>query len=91
VGNGHIHPVSALAGLTAQDLREADAEFIVLIKAFDDTFAQTVFARSSYKSEELAWGLASCPWSARGTTAGWRPWICGCWMSWSHPPERGEG
>jgi inward rectifier potassium channel len=51
-----IGPDSPLAGLTEADLREADAEFIVLIKAFDDTFAQTVYARSSYKCQELAWG-----------------------------------
>jgi inward rectifier potassium channel len=59
-----VHPIdedSPLAGMTAEDLRAADAEFIVLIKAFDDTFAQNVFARSSYKSEELAWGLRFVP------------------------------
>jgi inward rectifier potassium channel len=59
-----VHPIDAdspLAGMTAGDLRDADAEFIVLIKAFDDTFAQNVFARSSYKSEELAWGLRFVP------------------------------
>ena len=59
-----VHPIdraSPLAGLTAEDLRVADAEFIVLIKAFDDTFAQTVFARSSYKYEELAWGRRFAP------------------------------
>ena len=51
-----IGPDSPLAGLSEEDLAEADAEFIVLIKAFDDTFAQTVYARSSYKCQELAWG-----------------------------------
>ena len=59
-----VHAVdesSPLAGMTAQDLLEADAEFIVLIKAFDDTFAQNVFARSSYKSEEIAWGRRFVP------------------------------
>ncbi len=54
-----VHPVDAdspLAGMTESELREADAEFIVLIKAFDDTFAQTVYARSSYKANEIVWG-----------------------------------
>lgn len=50
-----IGPDSPLADLTAEDLAAADTEFIVLIKAFDDTFAQTVYARSSYKSEEIVW------------------------------------
>jgi inward rectifier potassium channel len=59
-----VHAVdddSPLAGMTAQDLQDADAEFIVLIKAFDDTFAQTVYARSSYKSGEIAWGRRFVP------------------------------
>ena len=59
-----VHPIgpdSPLAGMSAEDLREADAEFIVLIKAFDDTFAQNVYARSSYKSEEVAWGMRFAP------------------------------
>ena len=59
-----VHPVdkaSPLAGMTAADLQRMDAEFIVLIKAFDDTFAQTVFARSSYKAEELIWGRRFAP------------------------------
>jgi len=59
-----VHPIdkaSPLFGLTAEDLRVADAEFIVLIRAYDDTFAQTVFARSSYKAEEITWGRRFAP------------------------------
>jgi inward rectifier potassium channel len=59
-----VHPIapdSPLAGMSAYDLEQADAEFIVLIKAFDDTFAQTVYARSSYKSGEVAWGRRFVP------------------------------
>jgi len=56
-----IDPDSPLAGMSAGDLEEADAEFIVLIKAFDDTFAQNVFARSSYKSGEISWGMRFVP------------------------------
>lgn len=52
---------SPLAGMGDLELREADAEFIVLIKAFDDTFAQTVFARSSYKPDEIIWGKRFAP------------------------------
>jgi inward rectifier potassium channel len=56
-----IDPASPLHGMTERDLSEADAEFIVLIKAFDDTFAQNVFARSSYKSDEIAWRMRFVP------------------------------
>jgi inward rectifier potassium channel len=59
-----VHPItpeSPLAGMGADDLRQGDAEFIVLIKAFDDTFAQTVYARSSYKGGEVAWGKRFVP------------------------------
>ena len=51
-----IDPTSPLTGLEPEDLRAMDAEFIVLIKAFDDTFAQNVYARTSYKGDEILWG-----------------------------------
>lgn len=59
-----VHPLdetSPLAGLDEAAFRAADVEFIVLIKAFDDTFAQTVYARSSYKAEEVVWGARFTP------------------------------
>lgn len=37
-------------------MNESEAEFIILVKAFDDTFSQNVFRRYSYKFDELAWG-----------------------------------
>lgn len=54
-----VHPIdeeSPLWGMTEQELRIANPEFIILIKAFDDTFAQTVYSRSSYKEKEIVWG-----------------------------------
>lgn len=54
-----VHPLdekSPLWGKTAADLRREQAEFLVLIKAFDDTFSQEVHARHSYTAEELVWG-----------------------------------
>lgn len=39
-----------------EDLEKSDAEFLVLITAFDETFSQTVHARSSYKYSEIVWG-----------------------------------
>ncbi len=46
---------SPLHGKDAQALEHADSEFLVLITAFDETFSQTVHARSSYKWEEIVW------------------------------------
>jgi len=51
-----VHPLddeSALSGLSSKDLIDADAEFIVMLKAFDDAFSQTVHARTSYKASEV--------------------------------------
>lgn len=54
-----VHPIdesSPLFGVTQEQLRESDAEFLILLKAFDDTFSQTVHARSSYKHDEVIIG-----------------------------------
>ena len=54
-----VHPIdetSPLFGWTEQDLDAADAEFLVLLNGFDETFSQTVHTRSSYESEEVVWG-----------------------------------
>ena len=54
-----VHPIdeaSPLRGMTPRDLEDADAEFIVLINAFDETFSQTVHSRSSYKYDETVAG-----------------------------------
>jgi inward rectifier potassium channel len=53
-----VHPLdetSPLFGKTAEDLERLQAEFVVLIKAFDDTFSQAVHARYSYRYDELRW------------------------------------
>jgi inward rectifier potassium channel len=54
-----VHPInstSPLHKLTEQDLLEKEAEFIIMMKAFDETFSQTVYSRSSYKAHEIQWG-----------------------------------
>ncbi len=64
-----VHPIneqSPLFGMTDVDLRQAQAEFIVLIKAFDDTFAQTIYQRTSYIAEEVVWGARFKPMTALG-------------------------
>ncbi|MDP1802220.1 MAG: ion channel [Bacteroidota bacterium] len=51
-----VHPVdeeSPLYGLTRKDLEERDVEFIILIKAINDTYSQTVYSRNSYKAEDI--------------------------------------
>lgn len=54
--NHIIDENSPLYGLNAEDLKEMNSEFIVLIKGFDDTFAQQVHSRSSYRYYEIIWG-----------------------------------
>jgi len=53
-----VHPLdetSPLFGKSAEDLERLQAEFVVLIKAFDDTFSQVVHTRYSYRYDELRW------------------------------------
>jgi inward rectifier potassium channel len=59
-----VHPIDAtspLAGKTAADLADLQAEFIVFIKGFDETFSQTVHSRYSYRYDELVWGAKFQP------------------------------
>jgi inward rectifier potassium channel len=54
-----VHPIdseSPLFGKSSQDLEDLQAEFMVLVKAWDDTFSQTVHQRFSYRYSELVWG-----------------------------------
>ena len=54
-----VHPIdenSPLYGWTQEQLSQSDAEFTILLTATDETFSQTVHARSSYKTAELVWG-----------------------------------
>jgi inward rectifier potassium channel len=54
-----VHPItdgSPLKGLTQDDLIATDAELLILITATDETFAQVVHTRSSYKPHEIRCG-----------------------------------
>ena len=54
-----VHPVnesSPLFGLAERDILEKDAEFIISMRAFDESSSQTVYSRSSYKASEIKWG-----------------------------------
>lgn len=64
-----VHPVneeSPLYGVTPENLAKSNAEFLVLVKAFDDTFSQTVQARSSYHYQEIVWGAKFKPMHDNG-------------------------
>jgi inward rectifier potassium channel len=54
-----VHPIddaSPLRGKSHQDLMDEDAEFDILMSGVDETFAQQVHARSSYKPNEIRFG-----------------------------------
>ena len=53
------HPIdenSPLFGMSHNDFIETDAEFMIMISGFDDTFAQTLNSRFSYKYDEVIYG-----------------------------------
>jgi len=53
-----VHPIddaSPLATRTAEDLHREQAEILVLLSGVDETFEQTVHARTSYRAEEILW------------------------------------
>ena len=55
-----VHPIdedSPLFGKNAKDLANLEAEVLIMIKGFDDSFSQNVIARSSYKFNEIDWDV----------------------------------
>ena len=53
-----VHPIdenSPLWSISKADFDAADAEIMIVLSGFDETFAQTVHARSSYKFYEVVW------------------------------------
>ncbi|MEP6715361.1 MAG: ion channel [Terriglobia bacterium] len=59
-----VHPIdekSPFHGKTAEDLRILEAELIILIKGFDETFGQVVHSRYSYRFDEIVWGAKFLP------------------------------
>jgi inward rectifier potassium channel len=54
-----VHPIdqaSPLHGETPESLREANAEILVLLSAFDETVSATVNQRTSFVPGEIRWG-----------------------------------
>ena len=55
-----VHPIdetSPMFGFTHDDLVRTETEFLILISGIDETFAQTVHARMSYKAHEILPGM----------------------------------
>jgi inward rectifier potassium channel len=59
-----VHPIdeeSPLWGQTAEDMVRLQAEVLILVKGYDDTFSQTVLARRSYRHDEILWNRRFAP------------------------------
>jgi inward rectifier potassium channel len=59
-----VHPIdesSPLFGKTQEEAERKQAEVIVLIKGFDETFSQGVRARYSYRFDEIVWNAKFTP------------------------------
>ncbi len=54
-----VHPIdekSPMFGLSEQDFENSDTEIAVLLSAMDETYAQTIHTRTSYKASEVKFG-----------------------------------
>jgi inward rectifier potassium channel len=59
-----VHPIdnsSPLFGLTQADLAQREAELLVVVKGFDETFSQQVNTRFSYRYDEIQIGAKFMP------------------------------
>jgi len=59
-----VHPIdesSPLRSLAAADLERLQAEVMIIIKGFDDTFSQVVHSRYSYRWDEIEWSARFVP------------------------------
>jgi inward rectifier potassium channel len=54
-----VHPIdekSPFYGEAENTFRRCEAEILIMLNGFDETFSQTVHTRSSYKGDEIIWG-----------------------------------
>jgi len=59
-----VHPIddaSPLFNRNAQELASLQAEIMILLKGYDDTFSQTVHVRNSYRYDEIIWDARFVP------------------------------
>ena len=68
-----VHPIdddSPIYGFKEKDFEMAEAEFIILIKAINDTYSQSVYSRNSYRYDELIYGVKFRPMISEGNAKG---------------------
>ena len=54
-----VHPIdeeSPFYGRTSDEIAQRGGEVLVLLKGFDESFSQTVYARYSYTEKEIEFG-----------------------------------
>lgn len=59
-----VHPIdseSPLSGKTAEDVARMQTEVLISLRAYDDTFAQSVQQRYSYRHDEFVWNTKFAP------------------------------
>lgn len=59
-----VHPInedSPIWGMNMRELEEADFEFMIYLKAYDEDFSNTVISRTSYTYEEILNGTKFIP------------------------------
>jgi inward rectifier potassium channel len=59
-----VHPIdenSPLQGFTLDDMKAADVEIYVLVRAFDDVYSATVLQRTSYTYDEIKFNAKFVP------------------------------
>jgi inward rectifier potassium channel len=59
-----VHPInesSPFFGKSPRELEQLQAEILILIRGFDDTFSQVVNSKYSYRYDELVWGAKFSP------------------------------
>ncbi|MFI5263181.1 MAG: ion channel [Candidatus Kapaibacterium sp.] len=59
-----VHPVSEESpffGRTKDDVEREETEVLIMLKAFDETYSQTVYSRTSYKSHQIVTGAKFIP------------------------------
>ena len=64
-----VHPIdknSPIVNWTSEDFEKNNCEVIIIVKAFEETFSQTVYARTSYKPDEILCNVRFVPVIAAG-------------------------
>jgi inward rectifier potassium channel len=59
-----VHPIdeaSPLFGKTSADLERLQAEVLIVMRSFDDSFSQVVHSRHSYRWDEVEWSARFVP------------------------------